>query len=114
MSKRDYDGEINESSKKARPNDSKPNEIPSVSVRNEEPPTLPAIFKLNAICCDDLFEWLSIAGLHSLGQTCKRLRQLTGLYFQANFKPRIPTSEIYNISEQIAIHFEKFHFTKSL
>lgn len=44
------------------------------------------IFKLNAICCDDLFEWLSIKDLYSLGQTCKRMHRLTGLYFQENFR----------------------------
>lgn len=45
-----------------------------------------AIFKLNAICCDDLFEWLPLEDLHSLGQTCKRMHRLTGLYFQENYK----------------------------
>lgn len=59
----------------------------------------PDIFKLNAICCDDLFEWLSIKDLDSLGQTCKRMHRLTGLHFQENFKkPRLQciNQKIYN------------------
>lgn len=46
----------------------------------------PAIFKLNASCNEHLFGFLSLHDLHSLNQTCKRMHQLTGLYFQENFK----------------------------
>lgn len=46
----------------------------------------PAIFKLNANCNEHLFGFLSLHDLHSLNQTCKQMHQLTGLYFQENFK----------------------------
>lgn len=48
--------------------------------------SLSPIFKLHALACDDLFEYLSFKDLHSLGQTCKRMNQLTGLYSQENFR----------------------------
>ena len=75
MNKRENDGETNAKSKQQKRNDIDANEIAvaaPVNVQNEEP--TPAIFKLNAICCDDLFEWLSLEDLHSLGQTCKRMQ----------------------------------------
>lgn len=46
---------------------------------------LPApIFKLHAIVIEDVFDYLSVADLNSIGQTCKRMNQLAGLYFQEN------------------------------
>ena len=90
MSKRENDGEINEEKlKHQKPNDAGPSEIAvavadAVNVQKEELPS--PIFKLNAICCDDLFDWVSVKDLHSLGQTCHRMQQLTGYYFRENIK----------------------------
>lgn len=50
------------------------------------PPPPSPFLKLNAICCNDLFNWLSLDDLYSLGQTCKRMQRLTSVYFQENFK----------------------------
>lgn len=62
MSKCENDGENSERSKQQKLHDDDLN-----NDRNQEP--RPAIFKLNAICCEDLFDWLSLRDLHSLGQT---------------------------------------------
>lgn len=89
MSKRKNEGEINEKLKEQNQelNVNDPSGAAAgVNIRNG--PCSPAIFKLNAICFDDLFEWLSLTDLNSLSQTCKRMQQLTGLYFQENFKKR--------------------------
>lgn len=43
-------------------------------------------WRMNAICCDDLFEFLSIRDQYALSQTSKRMHRLTGLYLQENFK----------------------------
>ena len=85
MSKRKNDGEINEETRQKKQNDVDSKGIAvAVDVQNQGTP--PPILKLNAICCDDLFEWLSLEDLHSLGQTCKRMQRLTGIYFQENFE----------------------------
>lgn len=82
-------GEINVKSKQQKQNDGIDLNViqAAVGVQTEESPAF--ILKLNAICCDDLFDWLSLKDLHSLGQTCKRMHRLTGLYFQENFKQTI-------------------------
>ncbi|XP_055305879.1 uncharacterized protein LOC129570339 [Sitodiplosis mosellana] len=85
MNKRENDGEINDVTKHQKLNNIYPNEI-AAGVDSQQKESPPAIFKLNAICCDDLFEWLEIEDLHSLGQTCKRMHRLTGLYFRESFK----------------------------
>lgn len=93
MNKRENHGKTKAKSKQQKRNKFDVNEMAvaaPVHVQNEEP--TPAIFKLNAICCDDLFEWLSLKDLHSLGQTCKRMQRLTGVYFQENFTEH-PTCE---------------------
>ena len=81
MGKRRSDNKIGKKSKRQKPNSVDVNEI-SVAVNAQKGELAPPISKLNAICCDDLFEWLSIEDLHSLGQTCERMHRLTGLYFQ--------------------------------
>lgn len=72
------------SSKKANMKSKRPKWSDAASTVKYQQPS--PIFKLNAICCDDLFEWLSIKDLDSLGQTCRRMHRLTGLYFQENCK----------------------------
>lgn len=43
------------------------------------------LFKLNIDCLEELFEFLSLKDLHCLGQTCKRMQQIVGVYFRDNF-----------------------------
>lgn len=50
---------------------------------NEE--SSPKIFMLTVECFDQLFEYLSIKDLHSLGCACKKLQQLAGTYFAQNY-----------------------------
>ncbi|XP_055303092.1 uncharacterized protein LOC129568813 [Sitodiplosis mosellana] len=42
----------------------------------------PKIFKLTIDCFDEIFEYLSMKDLHSLGQTCKTMQQVCGEYFK--------------------------------
>lgn len=66
----------------------------------------PPIFKLHAICCDDLFDFLSLKDLYSLGLTCKRMQRLTGIYFQENYFKNDP---IYLVKQNIEyIGFRQF------
>lgn len=87
MSKRENDGEISGPSKQQKTNKVNQNRISFENVSNQV--SSPAIFKLNAICFDDLFEWLSLKDLISLSRTCKRMLRLTGIYFQENFKSTV-------------------------
>lgn len=43
------------------------------------------IFELNGHCFDEIFEYLSLKELHSLGQTCKSMQQMTGEFFTRNY-----------------------------
>lgn len=112
MSKRTENvGEFsNSKSKRQKPSEINPNEIDVVNVQNQD--SLPPILKLNAICCDDLFDWLSLEDLHSLGQTCKRMHRLTGLYFQENFKETLiyENQDIYHTNNYLSksIRLNKF------
>lgn len=45
----------------------------------------PKIFKLDVDCFDEIFEYLSLDDLHSFGQTCKTMQQVTGEYFKRNY-----------------------------
>lgn len=54
------------------------------AMATEEPQT--HIFKLNLDCCDEIFALLPLKDLHSLGETCKTMQQVTGSYFQDNYK----------------------------
>ncbi|XP_055306451.1 uncharacterized protein LOC129570762 [Sitodiplosis mosellana] len=45
----------------------------------------PKIFKLDIDCFDEIFEYLSLEDLHSFGQTCKTMQQVTGQYFKRNY-----------------------------
>lgn len=84
MGKRKNDGESNEKANQQKRSDVNSKEIAvAVDTQNQVNPS--PILKLNAICCDDLFDWLSLKDLCSLGQTCKRMKQLTGVYYRENF-----------------------------
>lgn len=52
---------------------------------NEQLPSMPKIFKLDIDCFDEIFEYLSLRDLHSLGQTCKTMQKVAGQYFKQNF-----------------------------
>ena len=43
------------------------------------------IFKLNGDCFEELFDYLPLKDLHSLGQTCKSMQQMTGKFFKRNY-----------------------------
>ncbi|XP_031637986.1 uncharacterized protein LOC116350356 [Contarinia nasturtii] len=43
------------------------------------------IFKLNIDCLEELFEWLSIADLCALRQTCKRLKRVVDYFIKSNY-----------------------------
>lgn len=43
------------------------------------------IFKLDIDCFDEVFEYLSLKDLHSVGQTCKFMQQVAGQYFRRNY-----------------------------
>lgn len=44
------------------------------------------MLKLNTDCCDEIFEFLSLEDLHSLSQTSRTMRTVTGEYFRRNYK----------------------------
>ncbi|XP_031635826.1 uncharacterized protein LOC116348820 [Contarinia nasturtii] len=44
----------------------------------------PEIFKLNIDCFDEIFEYLNVKDLYSIGQTCKRMNKVAGEYFKEN------------------------------
>lgn len=44
------------------------------------------IFQLDLDCLDEVFDWLTIADLHSFGQTCKRFHRAASLYFNKTHK----------------------------
>lgn len=83
MSKRKNDDESNEKAHQQKRSDVDSKQI-AVAVDTRNQVNASPILKLNAICCDDLFDWLSSEDLHSLGQTCKRMKQLTGVYLRDN------------------------------
>lgn len=75
---------VNVESKRQKLNELDENEIAdALDVQYQQSPD---IFKLDGIGYDDLFEWLSIKDLDSLGQTCKQMHRITGLHFHKNFK----------------------------
>lgn len=43
------------------------------------------MFNLNFDCFEELFDYLSLKDLHSLGQTCKQMQRIVGVYFRENF-----------------------------
>ncbi|XP_031640829.1 uncharacterized protein LOC116352404 [Contarinia nasturtii] len=43
------------------------------------------ISELNEYCIEEIFKWLSLDDLNSIGKTCKRLQQLAGQHFQRNY-----------------------------
>lgn len=44
------------------------------------------IFHLNNDCFEEIFEYLSLDEISCIGQTCKKMQQIAGEYFQRNFK----------------------------
>lgn len=59
------------------------NEGTAAGSTNEE--SQPKIFKLDIDCFDEIFEYLSMKELHALGQTCKTMQRVTGVYFKENY-----------------------------
>lgn len=48
-------------------------------------PKVPFIFILTVDCFEEIFSWLSLDDVYALGQTCKHLQQIAGLYFNRNY-----------------------------
>lgn len=44
----------------------------------------PKIFKLDIDCFNEIFEYLSMEDVHSVGKTCKTMQQVAGEYFRQN------------------------------
>lgn len=67
------------------------------------------IFKLDIDCFEELFEFLPIDDLVSIGKTCKRLQQLAGYCFQRNYasieKWMNPDGKISDISEKLNLNY---------
>lgn len=57
--------------------------VNAVVVASKEKP--PDIFKLNIVCFHEIFEWLSLYELVNVGQTCKHLQHMAGVYFQITY-----------------------------
>lgn len=69
------------------------NQLPDISAAD----TQPSIFQLTIDCFDEIFEYLSLDDLYSVGQTCKRLQKIAGVYFKQNFPAAakcMPSKEI--------------------
>lgn len=47
--------------------------------------TSPELFVLNIDCLEEIFDWLSLADLLALRQTCKQLRHVVNYYIKANY-----------------------------
>lgn len=62
----------------------------------------PDIFKLHAIICSELLDYLSLKDIHSLGQTCKRFNRIAGIYFQENYWDTVTQVD----GEEITCHVE--------
>lgn len=65
-----------------------------------EPPS--AIFQLNVDCFHEIFDWLSLKDLISIGQTCKRLQRIAGNFFHTNYAVKMAriTNDIHISSHQ--------------
>lgn len=78
--------------------------IPTAGLSNEQ--QISPIFKLTIDCCDEVFEYLALEDLHSLGQTCKRMQQVTGKYFKQNYVSAenvLEKDETYIVSDEIGV-----------
>lgn len=49
------------------------------------PSLSPPIFRLNKDCCEELFDFLSLKDLRTIGQTHKRMQSIAGYSFQQNY-----------------------------
>ncbi|XP_031634390.1 uncharacterized protein LOC116347800 [Contarinia nasturtii] len=61
-----------------------PAERAVVAVNDEQ--QLADIFKLNVDCFEEVFDYLSLADLASMAQTCTRIQQIAGHFFQLNYR----------------------------
>lgn len=43
------------------------------------------MFRLNIDCFDEIFDYLSMEDLYSLGETCTRMQQIAGQYFKSHY-----------------------------
>lgn len=45
----------------------------------------PDVFKLDVDWFEEVFNWLSLKDLNAFGQTCERMQQVAGYYFQLKY-----------------------------
>lgn len=69
-----YITEIKSENKSVNQRDASPSDEPS-----------PAIFNLTVDCFHEIFDWLPLNDIISIGQTCKRLQRVAGDFFQTNY-----------------------------
>lgn len=69
---------------------------------------VPAISKLNVHCLHNIFDYLSLRDVHSVGQTCQSLQQIVGEYFQSNYVDEYKDIESIADAHQANV-FSKFH-----
>lgn len=62
------------------------------------------ILELNVDCCEDLFEWLTLADLKTLRRTCKRLKKIVDHHIESTYPNRFGALLVldYDKSKEIA------------
>lgn len=68
------------------------------------------IFKMNDYCFDEFFDYLSLADLHALSQTCKTMHQMTGSFFKRNYSG----AKVVCLSDGIYVIFSDCFKTKCI
>lgn len=101
---------------KQRPNEeSDASENGAVAVATDvTPPNLVQssdIFKLNIDCFDEVFDYLPIKDLISVGKTCKRLQNVAGYCFRQNFSA-IEVASHSNCLKHFGLHTEVTHLAQ--
>lgn len=79
-------------------------------VQNVE--SIPKIFKLNIDCMDEIFEYLPLKDLHTLGETCKRMQNMTGEFFKRNYQAAnklLLAHGFYTQVDDVGIGMPKFY-----
>ncbi|XP_031633905.1 uncharacterized protein LOC116347460 [Contarinia nasturtii] len=70
---------------KSNDEDNNPAKRAVVAVNDEQ--KLAEIFKLTIDCFEEVFDYLSLKDLASIGQTCKRMKRIAGHCFLLNYEP---------------------------
>lgn len=57
------------------------------------------ILELDVDCCEELFEWLSLADLKQLRKTCKRLKVIVDYHIQSTYPKGFGSLQLFDITE---------------